>query len=261
MNIVFAIVLLALFCAGAMALAWRLVISSGKSGWADTFWSLTVGVAGIAAALVPLDGLAGSGRNGLVALLVAIWSGRLGLHIARRTLRGGDDPRYAELKREWGARYRSQLFVFLQIQAAVALVLAVAVMAAAHNPAPLGLWDLLGGLIGVGAMLGEAVADAQLGRFSRNPANRGKVCDRGLWAWSRHPNYFFEFLYWLALVPIGLGHAWGPVTLLAPIMMFVLLRHVSGVPPLERHMSRSRGAAFAAYQARVPAFWPRPPQS
>ena len=260
MSVPLAILLLALLCAGAMALAWRVVIATGNSGWADAFWSFTVGAAGIFAALGPLDGVENSPRNWLVALLVAVWSGRLGLHIARRTLRGKDDPRYAELKRGWGSKWKPQMLLFLEIQAAVALVLAVAVMAAAHNPAPLGLGDALGVVIAVIAIAGEASADRQLARFARNPANAGKVCDTGLWAWSRHPNYFFEALYWVALVPIGIGHAWGAVALAAPLLMFVLLRYVSGVPPLEQHMVRSRGAAFTAYQQRVPAFFPRPPR-
>jgi steroid 5-alpha reductase family enzyme len=241
-----------------MAVAWWVCVSSGRSGWADTFWSFTVGIAGVAAALWPLGEL--TARNWLVAGLVAFWSLRLGLHIAGRTLRGGDDPRYAELKRGWGDRYRSQLLLFLEIQAAVALVLAIAVMAAASNPAPLGPADALGLLIAVVAIAGEGVADAQLSRFARNPANRGKVCDTGLWGWSRHPNYFFETLYWAALVPIGIGHGWGLAAIAAPIMMFVLLRYVSGVPPLEQHMLRSRGAAFANYQKRVPPFFLHPPR-
>ena len=258
MSALVAIVVLAVFCAGAMALAWRVVVASGRSGWADTFWSLTVGVAGLAAALWPLGEL--TARNWLVALMVAVWSCRLGLHIARRTLKGGDDPRYAELKRGWGDAYKPQLLIFLEIQAAVALVLAIAVMAAASNPAPIGPGDALGVLIAIAAIAGESLSDAQLTRFARNPSNRGRVCDTGLWAWSRHPNYFFEFLYWVALVPIGIGHPWGWVALAAPLMMFVLLRYVSGVPPLEQHMLRSRGEAFAAYQQRVPAFFPRPPR-
>jgi steroid 5-alpha reductase family enzyme len=258
MSLLIAIIVLAIFCAAAMALAWHVVVTSGRSGWADTFWSLTVGIAGIVAALWPLGEL--TARNWLVAVIVAFWSGRLGFHIARRTLKGSDDPRYAELKRGWGDDYRPQLLIFLQIQAAVALILALAVMAAANNPAPPGIGDALGVIIAVAAILGEATADAQLSRFARNPANRGKVCDTGLWAWSRHPNYFFEFLYWVALAPIGIGHGWGWLTLAAPGMMFVLLRYVSGVPPLEQHMLRSRGDAFAAYQRRVPPFFPKLPR-
>ena len=146
--------------------------------------------------------------------------------------------------------------MFLEIQAGVALLLAVAVMAAAHAPGPLGIGDAFGVALAFLAVIGETISDAQLRRFASEPANKGRVCDVGLWSHSRHPNYFFEWLYWAGLVPIGLGSGWGWVSLVAPILMYVLLRHVSGVPPLEAHMLRSRGEAYRDYQRRVPAFWP-----
>lgn len=255
-----AILLLALLSVIAMAVAWLVVIRTGKSGWTDAFWSSTVGIAGVVAALVPIEGAEPTARNWLVAVLVAVWSLRLGIHIAGRTLRGADDPRYAELKRGWGDDWQRQLLVFLEIQAGVALVLAVAVMAAAHASGPLGIGDALGVIVAVIAIVGEGVSDSQLRRFAADPANKGRVCDAGLWSLSRHPNYFFEWLYWVALVPIGLGSGWGWVSLLAPILMYVLLRHVSGVPPLEAYMLRSRGDAYRDYQRRVPAFWPIRPK-
>jgi steroid 5-alpha reductase family enzyme len=255
-TLVLVIVGLAGFLATAMAVAWRVVLATGKSGWTDAFWSASVGIAGVAAALIMVEGMVSGPRAWLVALLVGIWSLRLATHIARRTIRGGDDPRYAELKRGWGADYRGQLLLFLEIQAAVALLLVLALMAAAHNPAPFGIGDLAGIVIAVVAIAGEAISDRQLARFSADPANKDQVCDTGLWALSRHPNYFFEWLYWLAYVPIGLGYAWGWVVVVAPVLMYVLLRHVSGVPPLEAHMLRSRGDAYRAYRRRVSAFWP-----
>ena len=257
MSLWVAALLIAVFAGVAMAVAWRVVIHTGNAGWTDAFWSFTVGISGVAAALVPL-GSAPTARNWLVAALVAIWSLRLGIHITRRTLRGADDPRYAELRRGWGADWQRQMLIFLEIQAAVALVLALSVMAAAHAPRPLGIGDALGVLIAGCAIVGEGVSDGQLRRFAADPANRGRVCDAGLWSLSRHPNYFFEWLYWLSLVPIGFGSGWGWLSLAAPVLMYVLLRHVSGVPPLEAHMLRFRGDTYRAYQERVPAFWPRP---
>jgi steroid 5-alpha reductase family enzyme len=114
-----------------------------------------------------------------------------------------------------------------------------------------------------GALLGAALADEQLRRFRANSANRGKICDRGLWSWSRHPNYFFEWLGWVAfpLIALSGGDLIGLTAFAAPILMYVLLAHVSGVPPLEAHMKRSRGAAFEAYCARVNVFFPGPPKS
>ena len=149
------------------------------------------------------------------------------------------------------------MLVFLEIQAGVALVLGLCVLAAATNSAPFGIWDVLGAMVALGAIAGEAISDSQLRRFAADPANRGKVADVGLWGMSRHPNYFFEWLHWLAYPLLAIGHWWALFALLGPVMMYVLLRHVSGVPPLEQHMLRSRGDAFRAYQARVPAFFPR----
>ena len=245
----------------AMTIAWDRVIRTGRSGWADTFWSASVGASGVAAALVPLEPGEPSGRALLLAALVALWSLRLAIHIGRRTLNGGDDPRYAELRRKWGeSRYPGQLFLFLQIQAAAAFVLAMSVFAAAHNPAPFGIGDIAGALIAIVAIGGEAIADAQLRAFKADPANKGRVCDRGLWSLSRHPNYFFEFLFWVSLLPIGFNpdYLFGWLVISAPFLMYLLLAHVSGVPPLEAHMLRSRGEAFSAYQRRVAAFWPVP---
>jgi steroid 5-alpha reductase family enzyme len=111
------------------------------------------------------------------------------------------------------------------------------------------------------AVLGEGAADAQLGRFRANPANHGKVCDAGLWAWSRHPNYFFEWLHWLAYPLFALGADYGWLALLGPGFMYWLLVHVSGIPPLEAQMLRSRGDAYRAYQRRVSAFIPLPPEN
>lgn len=266
MTVVGLLASLVVFLVLAMTVAWRVAVSTGKSGWVDAIWSFAVGFAGVAAALAPLGGGALASRQLIVASLVALWSLRLGLHIAARTRTGGDDPRYAELRREWGGDFERRLFWFLQVQAACAFVLAVTVLAAAHNPAPvLRPADWLGiAILGV-AIAGEALADRQLRDFTRDPANRGAVCDTGLWSWSRHPNYFFEWLGWIAYpvvaVDLAGGYAWGWAALAGPVLMYWLLVHVSGIPPLEKHMVRSRGDRFRAYQARVNAFWPWPGKS
>jgi len=249
-----------------MSLSWAIAIRSGKSGWVDAIWSFAVGVAGVAVALVPLPGWQQAPtRPAIVALLAAIWSIRLGLHIVVRTLGGGDDPRYAQLRSEWGKAFPRRLFWFLQIQAGAALLLSLSIFVAARNPAPQ-LWisDWVGIAILVIAILGEGLADRQLARFRENPANKGKVCDVGLWGLSRHPNYFFEWFGWLAYAAIALDltgvYPWGWVAITGPIFMYWLLVHVSGIPPLEAHMLKSRGEKFRAYQARVNAFWPGPPR-
>lgn len=122
--------------------------------------------------------------------------------------------------------------------------------------------DFLGIAILLTGILGEGLADAQLRRFRHDPANKGKVCDVGLWRWSRHPNYFFEWFSWLAypVIALSVGYSWGWASLLAPIFMYWILVHVTGIPPLEAQMLRSRGERYRAYQARTSAFFPLPPK-
>jgi steroid 5-alpha reductase family enzyme len=122
--------------------------------------------------------------------------------------------------------------------------------------------DILGGLILIVGVAGEALADAQLKEFRSGPANKGQVCDAGLWRWSRHPNYFFEWFGWLAYpaIAISTDYGWGWMSLLAPVFMYWILVHVTGIPPLEEQMLRSRGERYRDYQARTSRFFPLPPQ-
>lgn len=263
--IAFALLLAALFLSAWMMLAWWLQKQTGKSGWIDTLWSYGVGIAGIALALlVPLAaGDSITPRQWLAAGLCALWSVRLGTHILFRTLSGGDDPRYARFKKEWGKHAQRRMFWFLQVQALCAFVLSVAVFVAAQNPAPvLRITDGLGAALLLLAIIGEGIADRQLKSFVADKKNKGKVAETGLWAYSRHPNYFFEWLGWFAYALIALNvsgaYGWWPIALLAPVMMYWLLVHASGIPPLEEHMLRSRGEKFRDYQARVNAFFPGP---
>ncbi len=261
--VVGAIVTLAACLSLTMAGAWLVALRTGRSGWIDAIWSFATGAFGAAAALWPFAGNEITPRQILVALLALVWSLRLGIHIATRTARSGNDPRYKQLREEWGNAFRIRLFWFLQIQALAALVLALSIMIAAHNPAPgLKILDLLGVAILIVAVVGEAIADRQLSGFRSEPGNKGKVCDVGLWGMSRHPNYFFEWLGWSAYAVIAIDlagpYAWGWLALAGPLLMYWLLVHASGIPPLEAHMMRSRGNAFRKYQQRVNAFWPGP---
>ncbi len=255
----------ALGLSAVMALAWYVQYKVRNAGWSDVFWSYEMGLGGVFLALIPWgDWHAPSARQWLVAILVAIWSVRLGTHILRRTLTAtGEDPRYAQFRQDWKDNFQSNLFWFLQIQALAAFVLVLSVGIAAHNPAPgIRVIDIFGAFVLLGAIFGEGAADTQLKQFAANKANKGKICDIGLWGWSRHPNYFFEWLGWLAypIIAISLAYPWGLVALSGPLFMFVLLRYISGVPPLEEHMIRKHGGNFLAYQERVGAFFPVPPK-
>ena len=251
----------------AMTGAWAIQRATGNSGWIDAVWSLATGAAGVAYALVPTADYSPTRRAVLTAVLVGAWSLRLGGHILMRTAAStAEDPRYAQFRKEWGATFQIKLFLFLMIQAAAAAILAISVLVAARNPAPGLAWtDGLGALVLLVAVVGEGVADAQLRRFKAYGPNRGAICDVGLWAWSRHPNYFFEWFGWLAYPLIAFDRAggwpWGWVALGAPAFMYYLLRYASGVPPTEEAMARSRGAAFDDYKRRVSVFFPLPPKT
>ena len=263
-QLLFLAAVLGVTLSAIMAAAWQVQRTTGHTGWIDVFWTFGVGGAAVVACLTPWSGThTTSARQIAVAVLIALWSARLGGHILLRTRKAGDDPRYRELIRQWGATANVRMFLQLQSQAAVGLILTLAVALAAHNPRPgLGVTDLLGIALLIGALAGEAVSDWQLRRFKTDPGNRGRICEEGFWSLSRHPNYFFEWLCWLAypLIAIDLSGAnpLGWIALLAPACMYWVLVYVSGIPPLEEHMLRSRGAQFRALQARTRPFFPFP---
>jgi steroid 5-alpha reductase family enzyme len=250
-----------------MSFAWVVEQRTGNSGWIDTIWTFGLGAVGIACALLPIsaDSAANSRRRWLVAVAVALWALRLGLHISLRTAGIVDDPRYAALRKSYGSQASWQMWLLVQKQALVSIPLALAVFLAAHNPASaMRLQDYLAIVVFTVAIAGEALADQQLRQFRRASSVSGGMCEVGLWRWSRHPNYFFEWLGWFgyplfAITPFD-TYPWGWLAFLAPACMYWLLVHVSGIPPLEHHMLQTRGQAFRAYQARTNAFfpgWPR----
>ena len=108
---------------------------------------------------------------------------------------------------------------------------------------------------------GGAIADRQLRAFARDPANKGKVCDQGLWAWSRHPNYFFEWLHWFSYVLLCWQHPWGWLTVIAPLVMLYFILFVTGIPPTEKQALKSRPKSYRDYQRTTSPFFPWPPQS
>lgn len=261
------ILLIAVFSVTAMSLAmtmaWLVQQTQKTSRWVDASWSAAVGVVALFAALLPLDG--NPGRELLVAGLAAMWSCRLTLHLVARNKALPDDPRYRKLAEEWGKDASLRMFWFLQSQAMVGIILVLAIGLAAHHPAPgWRLQDGIGAALLVLAIAGEALADRQLAAFRRDFAGQERVCDRGLWRWSRHPNYFFEWLGWTAFAVFAAdftaSYPWGWLGLAAPAVMYWALVHVSGLPPLEAHMLRTRGEAYRRYQAQVSPFWLWPPK-
>lgn len=244
-----------------MAAAWAFGLAAKNGGWTDVFWTWGTGAVLAAAALVAAGGL-DSWRDWVVPGMISVWALRLGFYLTPRVAKHPEDPRYAAFREGDPKSYPlKMLFVTLPQAPATALLGLSVVIAAAYPPTldfrydfALAVWAFSIGM--------EGVADTQMKRFRENAANKGKVMEAGLWAWSRHPNYFFQWLGWLAYPAIALDPS-RPVTwlsLAAPAVMYGLLRYVSGVPPLEEAMLKSRGDRFRDYQKRVSVFFPLPPK-
>lgn len=242
-----------------MAAAWARQRRTGNAGLVDVLWSASIGVLALLH-LVTADGWLP--RRALVCGIAMAWSLRLTAYLARRVSSEPEDGRYRELREELGERFDRWIFWFFQAQALLAALLALAVLVPASAPGP-ELWrvtDVLGLALFVVSLVGESVADRQLHAWRRDPANRGRTCRAGLWRYSRHPNYFFEWLHWLVYPVVGIGLPLGWVLWLAPLVMYAFVVRVTGIPPTERQSLRSRGDDYRAYQRTTNAFFPGPPR-
>lgn len=221
----------------------------------DTIWTAGLGISALVYhTVLGLESI----RSWAVLLVIFLWSFRLSFHLYRdRVFSGHDDPRYKALAEHWGARSaRNFYFLFLAQIIFIALFL-FPVSIAMQNPQPLWAWtDTLAVLIGISAMLGEWIADRQLANFRANPKNKGGVCKDRLWRYSRHPNYFFEWLHWFAYPAFSMGSSLVGFALVGPIAMFIFLRFLTGVPYAEMSSLKSRGEAYRQYQSSTNAFFP-----
>jgi steroid 5-alpha reductase family enzyme len=241
-------------CAAIQALLWLIAQRTKNAGIVDVGWALTF------TAVVALFG-ASTGRWPPVAAVVVLWSLRLGGYlIARGAATGPEEGRYADLRARWAPHASAKFFVFFQAQAALTAVLASAFVVPFVR-APGTPWLCWVGLaLSAMGVIGETLADAQLARFKRK--HKGQVCDVGLWSWSRHPNYFFEWCVWLGYAVAGFAYA--PIGLVALAPQAIILGSifgVTGIPPTENQAIRSKGDAYRAYQKRVSKFVPLPPKS
>jgi steroid 5-alpha reductase family enzyme len=197
-------------------------------------------------------------RAVLIYLCVGIWALRLSLHLIVRSWGEPEDRRYTAIRQrnEPGFEFKSLYLVFV-LQAVLAAIIGVPLLSASSAPTPLNGLDRVAFGVWLCGFAVEAIADLQLVRFKRDPASRGRVLDRGLWSWSRHPNYFGEALLWWGfyLFALAAGASW---TVFSPILMTFLLLKVSGVTLLE-HDIRERRPAYAEYVSRTSAFIPWPP--
>lgn len=196
----------------------------------------------------------------LVAGLVLLWGTRLAVHILRRNWGRPEDFRYAAMRRRWGRSVRIKAFFFVfMLQGVLMLVVSLPVTVVFSAPRrPLGVLDVLGAVLFAAGFLYEVIGDLQLAAHVADPANKGRLMTRGLWATTRHPNYFGESLLWWGIGLVAVSSKGGWIALLGPLAITLLLVFVSGVPLLEKKYAGRPD--WEAYKARTPIFIPRTPR-
>jgi steroid 5-alpha reductase family enzyme len=197
------------------------------------------------------------GRRALLAAMTGLWALRLGLHLYLDRIRGrtAEDGRYARMRAAMGRWQQPGFFAFFQVQALFVVIFALPLLGPAFNPLALSSWDAAGAVVWIIAVTGEIMADRQLARFRRDPATKGRTCRVGLWCYSRHPNYFFEWLHWFAypLMAIGAPHFW--LAAAGPVIMGLFLFFVTGIPHTEKQALSTR-ADYAEYMRTTSIFIP-----
>jgi len=246
--------------AGLFSLLYVIARRIDNYGIVDIAWSYAFGVLVIFyAATAP----GWPARRLVIAALGTAWSLRLGTHLYRRVMSHHpvEDGRYVQLRQDWAGNFAPKMFGFFQLQAASVVLLGVPFLLPTLNPTPgFHPLEIVGALLWLGAIAGESLADAQLAAFKRT-ATKGQVCAVGLWHYSRHPNYFFEWLVWVSYLLFALGSPHGWLAIIGPASILFLLLRVTGIPLTEQQALRSKGDAYRRYQQTTSAFVPWFPKS
>lgn len=237
-----------------MLLAWFWQLKSKNSGIVDALWAL-----GVMAGSVYLATL-GNGDfqlRILLALIGGLWFLRLGIHLLIRILSEPEDGRYQAIRKKMGSKINLFHFIFYLLQAGFVVISVLPIWMLSHHTAPLTWTMIVAIIIIVIAFIGEYQADHQLHLFRQDPNNKGKTCRLGLWKYSRHPNYFFEWCHWFAYPILGIGMTNAAWLWLAPVIMFIFLFYLTGIPYTEMQALKSR-SDYHDYQKKTSAFFPMP---
>lgn len=240
--------------AAAMTVGWTIQYRTRNATLVDAIWSATMGLAALFYAAM------GSGDpliRGLLALCGALWALRLFLHLLDRVRHEDEDGRYRYLREHWQDS-QPKFFAFFQAQALFTTIFSLPFLAVAANPGTeqSSAWIVAALVVWLASLSGEAIADRQLAQFRHRPDSRGRTCREGLWRYSRHPNYFFEWTHWFAYVLLAVGSPIGWLAILGPVLMLVSLYRFTGIPYTEAQALRSRGDDYRDYQASTSPFIP-----
>jgi steroid 5-alpha reductase family enzyme len=249
-------ILIALLAASALMTAlWFVQRRTRNAGIVDAGWAAAIGLLALFFAITS-DGYLP--RRMLIAILVAVWASRLSYYILTdRVLGHPEEGRYVALRREWGAAAERRLFFFYQYQALFAVFFAIPALVVAHYSPPRWTgWDLAGFLIWVCGVGNTIASDRQLARFKARQDSRGKTCRAGWWRYSRHPNYFFEWIHWCSYAVLASSTAFWWIAWLVPLLLLYLFFKVTGIPPTEAQALASRGEDYRRYQKTTSVFIP-----
>ena len=248
----------AAFVALLMVAVWLSSVWKRNASIVDVIWG--PGFAGIAlVAFATSD--APLARRALVTGLALVWGLRLGGYLLRRAWGKPEDFRYQAMRRQWGARFWwVSLFTVFALQGALMWIVSLPVQLGQVPDDPgFGALGVIGIAVWAVGISFEAIGDAQLARFKRDPANKGLVMDRGLWRYTRHPNYFGDACVWWGIALVAAESGLGAIGIIGAAVMTVFLRRVSGVTLLEKSLVNRR-PGYEDYVARTSPFVPRPPR-
>ena len=245
---------LALVC-GVMLVLWMIHFPIRNAAIVDFGWGFNLALLGVGYACF------GQGfviRAAMLGVMTAVWGLRLSLYLLfDRIIGHPEEGRYQELRRQWKTHVEAKFLVFYLFQAVLCVLMATPFLAAAVNPAPRIHWlEFIAAGLWCIAIIGEIAADSQLAKFKGNPANKCRTCQIGLWRYSRHPNYFFEWLIWVALALFATASPYGYFGWISPALMLYFLLKVTGIPATEAQALRSRGDEYRKYQQTTSAFIP-----
>jgi steroid 5-alpha reductase family enzyme len=242
-----------------MALLWALAIRIGDASHVDVAWAMLIACCAIAYAIL---GDGSTQMRVLAALLASIWGFRLGFYLLfNRVLGKEEDGRYRELRRKWGENVNRNFFLFFQFQAVFVVYFSIPFALIAQNGEESLSWLVwLGVLVWAIGNVGTIVSDRQLAQWRADPANQGKTARKGLWSWSRHPNYFFEFVNWCGIALVATAAPSGWIAWIVPAGLLFLLFRLTGIPATEAQALRSR-SDYAEYQRTTSVFVPLPPRT
>lgn len=197
-------------------------------------------------------------RNTVYFLMVLLWGMRIVFYLFKRiSSENEEDKRYKKMRQNFGPMAWLKFLFIFEFQAALEMIIGIPFMIVSLDPSSgISALEILGCAVFAVALIGEALADEQLHAFKTNPIHKGKTCDVGLWYYSRHPNYFFEWLVWVGFFIFAMGSPMGWIAIISPLVMYGLLMYVSGVPLAEEQSLMSRGEEYRRYQAVTSVFFP-----